>query len=140
VFDNFGHGLPNRSGLHAGSGHHGDKNVAVEHSGHRYAFSGGFNADGALYGVHEGLTVVRSGAADQGSIDIEQYECVYLFQPFTIAVAQGFLPVWIVGDTLLGQCFPISKNRLPVSTFEVPQRFFHGTGCEQCMCGFNVSD
>jgi hypothetical protein len=80
ALDHLRHSLSDRTRLHTGSRHHGRENVAIEHSSHWHAFSGGFEANSTTDSIDESLAMVRPSPPDEGSIDIEQYECVYLFQ------------------------------------------------------------
>ena len=57
----------------AGVRKHAGENVAIEHALHGYSLRRGFNAGGAANGVDQSLAMMRTRAAQQSSVDIEEY-------------------------------------------------------------------
>ena len=53
---------------------HAGENIAIEHALHGHAFGGGFDAGGAADGVDQGLAMMGTRAAQQGSVDIEKHQ------------------------------------------------------------------
>ena len=53
---------------------HARENIAIEHALHGHAFGGGLEPGDAPDGVDQGLAMMRTRAAQQSSVDIEEHQ------------------------------------------------------------------
>jgi hypothetical protein len=58
---------------HSGISQHLGENIAIQHALDRHAFGGRFHAGGAADGVNQSLSMMRTRASQQGSVDIEKH-------------------------------------------------------------------
>ena len=54
---------------------HLGEDIAIQHTLHRNALGSGFDASDAADGIDQSLAMVRTGAAQQSTIDIEKNQC-----------------------------------------------------------------
>jgi len=67
------HVPPDDRSRNPGVGEHTRENVAIEHTLHGDAIGGGLNAGSAANRLDQCLTMMRTRAAQQSSIDIEKH-------------------------------------------------------------------
>ena len=69
-----GHLPPDGTGRRAGVAEHAREDVGIEHTVHGDVIGAGFEAGHRAHGVYQRLAVVRAGAPDQSSVDVEKDE------------------------------------------------------------------
>lgn len=77
-FDDFRKSAADRPRGDIRPAHYLAQNVLVQHPGDRHAVHAHVNAHDLTDRFHQRIAVVRPGTADEGSVDIEQHQCVPL--------------------------------------------------------------
>jgi hypothetical protein len=71
---NLWHGIANDGPRGVGAAQHVLYDYGVEHALHGNAFGGGLDSGHAAHAINQGFAVMRAGAADKRSINIEKSE------------------------------------------------------------------
>lgn len=69
--DNPRHGRCNPGFIEPGGSHHPRKDIRIQHAVDRDTLRGAFNAGHLANGIDQGLTVVRSGPANERAVNVE---------------------------------------------------------------------